>query len=125
MSNQPNNKQVSVMALACVTVIAITMMVLTAMMNVAQAQTAEDYSNYTRSVRGVSLMTNYEQGLVFMKNEELIIERDVRVQKAIRQGVIGLFLPVFYIPAAINATRILKVDIERERRARFFNSINQ
>ena len=125
MSNQPNNKQVSVMAIACVTVIAITMMVLTAMMNVANAQTAEDYSNYTRSVRGVSLMTNYEQGLVFMKNEELIVERDLRVQKAIRQGVIGLFLPVFYIPAAINATRILKVDIERERRARFFNRLNQ
>ena len=125
MSNQPNNKQVSVMAIACVTVIAITMMVLTAMMNVANAQTAEDYSNYTRSVRGVSLMTNYEKGLVFMKNEELIVERDLRVQKAIRQGVIGLFLPVFYIPAAINATRILKVDIERERRARFFNRLNQ
>lgn len=124
MSNQPNNRQVSIMALACVTVIAITMMVLTAMMNVANAQTAEDYSNYTRSVRGVSLMTNYEQGLVFMKNEDLIVERDRRVQKAIRQGVIGLFLPVFYIPAAINTTRILKVDIERERRARFFNQQN-
>ena len=38
MSNQPNNKQVSIMAIACVTVIAITMMVLTAMMNVASAQ---------------------------------------------------------------------------------------
>lgn len=39
MSNQPNNKQVSIMAIACVSVIAITMMVLTAMMNVANAQT--------------------------------------------------------------------------------------
>ena len=43
MSNQPNNKQVSIMAIACVSVIAITMMVLTAMMNVANAQVGQPY----------------------------------------------------------------------------------
>lgn len=52
MSNQPSNKQVSIMALACVTVIAVTMMVLTAMMNVANAQ---GDSLYVATAQGDSL----------------------------------------------------------------------
>lgn len=45
MSNNPNNKQVSIMAIACVTVIAVTMMVLTAMMNVASAQVGQPFTD--------------------------------------------------------------------------------
>jgi len=50
-----------------------------------------------------------------------MLERDLRAKKATRQAVIGLFFPVFYIPACVNAVRIVKIDTERERRARFFN----
>lgn len=49
MSNNPNNKQVSIMAIACVTVIAVTMMVLTAMMNVASAQVGQPYDGPYRT----------------------------------------------------------------------------
>ena len=45
MSNQPNNKQVSIMAIACVSVVAVTMMVLTAMMNVVNAQVGQPFTD--------------------------------------------------------------------------------
>ena len=115
MKNEPNNKAVSLYAIACVTVIAITAMMLTTVAN------AQDYRAYQQSVN-TSLMTNYEANLVYMQNGTLMQERELRGKKATRQAVIGLFFPVFYIPAAVNAVRVLKIDSERERRARFFNS---
>jgi hypothetical protein len=114
---EPNNKVVSLYAIACVTVIAITAMLLTTVAN------AQDYQAYQQSVQ-TELMTNYESGLVYMGNKSLMFERDLRIKKVTRQGIAGLFFPVFLIPAAVNAVRIAKIDIERERRARFFNQQN-
>ena len=50
MSNNKHNNQVTLMAIACVSVIAVTMMVLTAMMNVVNAQFTVVSNGYRTSV---------------------------------------------------------------------------
>lgn len=78
MSNQPNNKQVSIMAIACVSVIAITMMVLTAMMNVANAQVGQPYDGpYRTTTLAEDLNIDFDKWKQYSE-QELNLRQDTR-----------------------------------------------
>ena len=116
MSNQPNNKQVSIMAIACVTVIAVTMMVLTAMMNVAQAQVGQPYE-------GNVITNDLSLGLSADKTPAYTWRKDVELQNAqVNRMLIYTVTTAVCVPCGVVTGPVAVIDFFVTKRKRRLNA---
>ena len=84
-------------------------------------QQHQDYNDYMKFDK--QFMTKYERGLVATYNNGVRHEAAKMKRKAIKNGVAGLFFPVFFIPSAVQAVRYIKCREEMQRRRNYYSNL--
>ena len=119
---QPTNPQLSALAMLCVTLIAVVAMLL--MSTSVSAQTGAQHQQYNEDMAfEKQFMTKYERGLCAKYNHTLRAECEKKRRKAIRNGIAGIFFPVFLIPASIQTVQHIKCRRELENRRRYYSNL--
>ena len=90
----------------------------------AMSQTGLEHQEYNNSMSlQKQFMTKYERGLVATYTNGVQAEADKMQRKAIKNGVAGLFFPVFLIPATVQLVRLTKCRVELHRRYNYYSKL--
>ena len=91
----------------------------------AMSQTGIEHQQYNEDMSfEKQFMTKYERELVSFYNGMVQQEASKMKRKAIKNGIAGLFFPVFYIPASVQVFRYVKCREELESRQRYYSNLN-
>ena len=90
----------------------------------AIGQTGLQHQQYNEDMKfNKQFMTKYERNLVSMYNNAVRYEADRMQRKAIKNGIVGIFFPVFLVPATIQAVRLVKCHEELNNRRRYYSNL--
>ncbi len=122
--NNPTNNQLTALAMMLVTLLAVCTML--CLSTSASAQTGAQHQQYQVDIAfEKQFMTKYERSLCAMYNNSLRYEADKMQRKAIKNAIVGVFFPVFLVPASIQTIRLVKCREELDNRRRYYSNLSK